>query len=93
MSELAAKIRQLRMQQQLGLRELAGRLGKSPGYLSRIEGRGEIPSPTFLWRLAEVLDADAEELLSLRHQETLRRAQAMIHQRHEQTLSLFRKTK
>lgn len=38
---------------------------KSPGYVSKIEARGEIPSPEMIIKLADALEADIGELFEL----------------------------
>ena len=58
-------IRRRRESRKLGLRALARATSLSPSYLSRIE-RDHVPPPTVpvIARLAEALDADAEDLLA-----------------------------
>jgi HTH-type transcriptional regulator, competence development regulator len=57
-----------RLRRELGLtqRDVAGKLGIDFTYLSKLENnRGEPPSEETVRKLAEVLGADAEELLAL----------------------------
>jgi len=63
------KVRALRTAKNLPQRALAKRLGVSFTYLSKIENEnldfGDYPSEQLILRLAEELDADADELLIL----------------------------
>jgi transcriptional regulator with XRE-family HTH domain len=63
------RLRELRKARSLGQRALAGQVGVSFTYLSRIETEtldfGPYPSEDLICRLAEALDADPDELLIL----------------------------
>jgi transcriptional regulator with XRE-family HTH domain len=63
------RVRQLRKAKKLGQRPLAERVGVSFTYISRIENEnldfGLYPSEELIVKLAEALDADADELLLL----------------------------
>ena len=63
------RVRQLRKQQRLTQRELAAKIGVSDTYISKVENEnlhfGDFPSEKFIHKLADVLDADEEELLLL----------------------------
>lgn len=60
------RIRQLRKEHDLTLRELADQVGIDFTYLSKIEtGRGVPPAEDTIRRLAQRLDADPEELVLL----------------------------
>jgi transcriptional regulator with XRE-family HTH domain len=85
-------LRELREANGLTLREAASKLEKSPGYLSRIEGRGEVPSAELLCNMAALYDCDVEELLKLARTEQLHDALSQIKSKEEQALRLFRKT-
>ena len=59
-------IRDLRIAQDLGLRETATKVGISPAYLSRIErGKERPPRPEVIKELARVLAADPDVLFRL----------------------------
>ncbi len=59
-------IRDLRVAQDLGLRETATKVGISPAYLSRIErGKESPPRPEIIKELAKVLAADPDVLFRL----------------------------
>lgn len=63
------KLRELRKGKNLGQRALAGLVGVSFTYVSKIENEkldfGDYPSEELIVRLARALDADADELLIL----------------------------
>lgn len=61
-----SRIRQLRKEHDLTLRELADQVGIDFTYLSKIEtGKGDPPAESTIRRLARVLQADADELILL----------------------------
>ena len=64
--EFGARLRELRKQANLTLRELANRAGVNFTYLSKIES-GAMPPPSekVILQLAEILNADKDELISL----------------------------
>lgn len=60
------RVRDLRKEQRVSQRDLAGRAGIDFTYLSKIEnGRAEPPSEDAIRRIAEELGADADELTLL----------------------------
>lgn len=66
MSNFGETLRDLRMAQDLGLRETAFKVGISPAYLSRIErGKESPPRPEVIKELARVLAADPDVLFRL----------------------------
>jgi transcriptional regulator with XRE-family HTH domain len=66
MKNFGSIIRDLRVAQDLGLREAAGLVGISPAYLSRIErGKERPPRPEVIKELARVLAADPDVLFRL----------------------------
>ena len=66
MKAFGETIRALRLAQDLGLRETAGKIGISPAYLSRIEREKERPpSPGVIKALAKELAADPDVLFRL----------------------------
>ncbi len=66
MKSFGETIRDLRVAQDLGLRETAGKVGISPAYLSRIErGKEHPPRPEVIKVLAKVLAADPDVLFRL----------------------------
>jgi transcriptional regulator with XRE-family HTH domain len=66
MNSFGDTIRDLRVAQDLGLRETASKVGISPAYLSRIErGKERPPRPEVIKALAKVLAADPDVLFRL----------------------------
>ena len=64
---LGSRIRRVRQERKLGLRQTAGRVGISPAYLSRIETDAEQspPGERVIRTLAEVLGDDFDILMHL----------------------------
>jgi len=66
---LGQRIRQLRSDKQMTLRDIAQIVGVGFTYLSKVENgkldSGEYPSDSLIYRLAEALEADEEELIVL----------------------------
>jgi len=66
MKNFGETLRDLRVAQDLGLRETAIKVGISPAYLSRIErGKERPPRPEVIKELAKVLAADPDVLFRL----------------------------
>lgn len=67
--QFGERVRQLRTQRGLTQRDLAQRIGVSNTYISKIENGnlhfGDYPSEKFIHKLADVLQADEDELLLL----------------------------
>ena len=64
--DFGAYVRQEREGREIGLREMAKKIGVSPTYLSKIE-RDEFapPAEDKVRKIAEILDIDVDELLAL----------------------------
>ena len=63
-SKFGKEVRCLRESKGFGLRELAGKIGVSPTYLSRVEqDKEQPPSIERICKIAEVLEADKDQLL------------------------------
>ncbi len=93
MNEFGRKIKELRNRRDLTVRELAGMLDKSPAYISKIEVRGEIPSPEFICNLADALSVSPRALLDLAKTTTLNQAEHKLSTKFTEALTLFRKAK
>ncbi|GAB7081908.1 helix-turn-helix domain-containing protein [Megalodesulfovibrio paquesii] len=66
MKNFGETLRALRAAQDLGLREVAAKVGMSPAYLSRIErGKESPPKPEIIKALAKELAADPDVLFRL----------------------------
>lgn len=90
---LQTRLRDLRENAKLGLREAARELKISPGYLSRIEGRGEIPTPDLLCKMAELYGCEITELLELAKTAQLKVVEQNIELKQSEALKLFRRSK
>jgi transcriptional regulator with XRE-family HTH domain len=64
--KFGAFVRQERESREIGLREMAGKIGVSPTYMSKVE-RDEFPPPAEdkVRKIAEIIGADVDELLAL----------------------------
>lgn len=92
-SLLKDRLKTLREQAGFTLRDAASKLNKSPGYISRIEGRGEIPSAELLCEMAELYRTDVEELMELAKKSQLDQTRIGIEEKHGNALRLYRKNK
>lgn len=67
--QFGERVRALREARKLTQKELAGRLGVSVSYISKVENEklhfGDYPSEKFIHKLAAELDTDEDELLLL----------------------------
>lgn len=64
--EFGQRLRDLRKQKNLSQRDLAAQVGIDFTYLSKIEGRrSDPPSEVIIRRIAQVLEADEDELINL----------------------------
>ena len=93
MSDLGERLRQMRQNRGLTVRAFAERIGKTSGYISRIEGRGELPSPQFLCEIADVYQIDPKELLDLWKRVQIKRKSCEIEAKCASSLALHRKEK
>jgi HTH-type transcriptional regulator, competence development regulator len=65
MTTIGARIRALRVDAGLSQRQLAAKVGVGFPHLSKIEAGKETPSADLVQRIADALEADADELLLL----------------------------
>ena len=92
--EFAMKIKEARIKKKWSVYDLAEVIGlKSPGYISRIEGRGEIPGPDKILKLADALSLDAEELFSIAGREKGEEAKRVAQKKYKNALVFYRKSK
>lgn len=91
MPSFGSRIKELRASNGWTVRELAERIGKTAGYISQIEGRGEIPSPELICRFGEIFEVKPELLLELAKQDQLDKAESDIAEKHQAALTLYRK--
>lgn len=93
MGKLAERVKAQRLQRKLGVREFAELLGVTAGYVSRVEVRGEIPSPELICKIGDLLGIELEELLELAKDDVLTRTKEDLSQRHTEALRLYRRKK
>ena len=79
----ARKIQQLRKSKGWTIFDLAREIGTTPGYISKIEARGEIPSPKTVVKLARALQVDTGKLLDLAKEEKIEEIKKNIIERYE----------
>ena len=90
----AQRIRELRKAKGWSVYDLANAIEvKSPGYISKIEARGEIPSPKTIIKLAEALETDAENLLEIAKAEKSEQVKQNVVKKYDEQFSLYRKTR
>lgn len=90
----AQRIRELRKAKHWSVYDLATAIQlKSPGYVSKIEARGEIPSPEMIVKLAEALGADAKELFELAKKEKSEGISKAVRQKYDEAFALYRRSK
>lgn len=90
----AQRIKNLRRAKGWSVYDLANAIGvKSPGYISKIEVRGEIPSPEMISKLADALKADARELFELAKKDKHQQLTRNINKKYDEAYTLYRKSK
>jgi transcriptional regulator with XRE-family HTH domain len=90
---LGQRLKALRTAKGLSVRDAAERIGKSPGYVSRIEVQGEIPSPDLLIEFAKAYGTSYEALLKLCRELHLQKTNQEIDEKYASALALYRKEK
>ena len=86
-------LREFRHSRGLTVRQLADMVEKTPGYISRIEVRGEIPSPDLICRLAEELQVPADELIERLTRDVLKRTETELRARYDEAIVAYRKSR
>jgi len=89
----AHKIRELRNKKGWSVYDLASKLHKTPGYISKIEARGEIPSPNVIIKLALLLGAEPEELIRIAKAIKAEEVSRAVERKYDDGLALYRKGK
>lgn len=89
----ARKIRELRNKKRWSVYQLAEAIGKTPGYVSKIEARGEIPAPEMIIKLAEALGVKAEELTEIAKTEKSAELAENVRKKYDDAVALYRKSK
>jgi transcriptional regulator with XRE-family HTH domain len=93
MGRLGRHIQSLRRKRELTIRDLGEAIGKTPGYLSRVEVRDEIPSPDLICSISDVLQEKPETLLDLAKQDLMQRMREQIERKASEALSLYRRSR
>lgn len=93
MGRLGKHIQSLRQERSITVRALADAVGKSAGYLSRVEARDEIPSPDLICLISDVLQEKPEKLLDLARQDLMQRTGEQIERKASEALSLFTRSR
>ncbi|MFH1107664.1 MAG: helix-turn-helix transcriptional regulator [Planctomycetota bacterium] len=91
-NRLAMFLRGARRDRGLSVRELARMVGRTPGYLSRVEGRGEIPSTELICELGAALRIDPAHLFDCVRQDVLDRTEKQLQDQHCEALALYRRS-
>ena len=89
----AQKIRELRNKKGWSVYDLAAELNKTAGYISKIEARGEIPSPEMISRLADTLKVDAKQLFELAKKDKQQQLTDIVNKKYDEGYALYRKSK
>jgi len=87
------KIRELRRKKGWSVYDLADRIKSSPGYVSKIEARSEIPSPDMIITLSEILGANTEELIVIAKEQKAQELTENVSRKYDKALKLYRKAK
>lgn len=93
MGQLGKHIQELRRKHEMTVRALAEAVKKTPGYLSRVETRDEIPSPDFICVLSECLGEKPEVLLRLARTDLVQKTKEHIDRKASVALTLYRRSK
>jgi chromosome partitioning protein len=78
----AREIKRLRAENGLTVRQLGSRIGKSVGYIGKIEVQGEVPSPELIIEIAAVLQQNPGVLLDLARKSLITQAERQIQSRY-----------
>jgi len=89
----AHKIRELRNKRGWSVYDLAKEIDTTPGYISKIEARGEIPSPEMIVKLAEALGTIAEELAEIAKAEKSAEIVKNVTKKYDDAVVLYRKSR
>jgi len=65
---------------------------KTPGYISKIEARGEIPSPEMIVKLAAALGVKPEELAEIAKAEKSAELVKNVNRKYDDAVALYRKS-
>jgi transcriptional regulator with XRE-family HTH domain len=86
-------IRENRQRNNLSVQNLADKLGTTPGYISKIEVRGEIPNPDMIFKLANIFGMDAETLIRAAKDDKKEQMCKSIEKKFDNAMALYRMEK
>lgn len=95
----ADKIRELRNKMGWSVYDLAKKLHNekgnpmTAGYISKIEARGEIPSPQMIIKLAELFGLEPEYLIEIAKTEKAKEVSRVVQKKYDDRLTLYRRSK
>jgi transcriptional regulator with XRE-family HTH domain len=89
----AQKIRELRNKKEWSVYDLAKKIDATPGYISKIEARGEIPSPQMIIKLAELLGAKPEDLIEIAKSEKSEEVSKIVKRKYDDVFAMYRRIK
>jgi transcriptional regulator with XRE-family HTH domain len=89
----AQHIRTLRKKKKWSVYDLAKEINRTPGYISKIEARGEIPSPDMILKLAEVLGTDAGKLVEVAKKEKSEEISEAVKEKYDNAFALYRRSR
>ena len=89
----AQTIRESRNKKGWSVRDLAKKLDKTPGYISKIEARGEIPSLEMMIRLGKLLGLKPERLIEMAKAEKVETVSQAVQKKYDDGLALYRRSK
>jgi transcriptional regulator with XRE-family HTH domain len=89
----AQKIRELRNKKGWSVYDLAEKIEKTAGYVSKIEARGEIPSPEMITLLAETFGIQPDELFDIAKSEKADQLTKNVIKKYDDELAMYRKTR
>jgi transcriptional regulator with XRE-family HTH domain len=91
-SKLGDCLREARRTKGYTVRELAEKLAKTAGYVSRIETGREVPSAELTCKLADVLSVAAEHLIGLAKADVMERTEGELKRRYDKALNVYRRS-
>jgi chromosome partitioning protein len=87
-TEFARRIKRLRAEAGVSVRDLAAEIGTSPAYIAKIEVQAEIPSPELTVKIAGALNVESRDLLRLAKEARVVSATRQIERQYDRWLRL-----
>lgn len=82
-TDFARRVKLLRAEAGVSVRELAARIGTSPAFVAKIEVQAEVPGPELTVKIAAALNGDPRELLELAKEGRLASATKQIERQYD----------